>query len=74
MIPWTEITADIRLIVESADKRYKIVRVTDIFGRKIYRVLHNKCDEDYNSVYNAGSIEKCLEWLRKHDVSIICNI
>lgn len=74
MIAWTDITKDIRLIVKSSCERYVIVRVTDIYGRKIYRVLHRAYGEDFKMVFTAGTLEKCLKWLCKHDIRIICNI
>lgn len=74
MIPWTDITKDIRLIVKSGCERYAIVRVTDIYGRKIYRVLHRAYNEDFKMVFTAGTLEKCLAWLNEHNIHMIYNV
>ena len=74
MIVWTDITKDIRLIVKSGCERYAVVRVTDIYGRNLYRVLHRAYGEDFKMKFTAGTLEKCLEWLKEHNILIICNI
>lgn len=72
MIPWTDLTKDIRLIIKiSSSPHYVVVRVTDIYERKIYRVLCKRYREDFKMVFTAGSLEKCLAWLNEHNIRII---